>query len=178
METDISRLEPAALRGFFRGRVAFGKHRLLAHVGHLLGHFWELAEQGRAAELQAAIAAGAAFVEQAVLSNGRLEVAWLLTGLTDPRPSPEASSDSPQRPGTALLAPRWLAANLAFLRDQDFLRGRISAAGNGQPQPDADAWTSSPAPPAEPPSTRTPRGSRGRGGTKRSRADSAGTHQL
>ena len=50
-ETDVNDLQPAALRGYFRTRVAFGRHRLLTRVGHLLAHFWELAETGQAAQL-------------------------------------------------------------------------------------------------------------------------------
>ena len=137
MEVDVQGLEPAALRGFFQRRLNFGRHRLLSHVGQLFARFWELAEQGRPAELQAAIAAGAAFLEQAVLSNGRLEVAWLLTGLSEPRPGDTTAGAPPQNPGASLLAPRWLAANLAFLRDLDFLRGRISASAGVQRPPPA-----------------------------------------
>ena len=172
MEIDVQDLQPAALRSFFRQRVAFGKHRLLNHVGHLLGRLWELAERGRAAELQATIAAGAAFVEQAALSNGRLEVAWLLTGLTEPAPALAPGSPQPQRPGAALLPPRWLAANLAYLRDLDFLRGQLHGAA-GAPQRPADrTWAEDMAGTADLP---TPRPPRGRRGGRRSRAASAST---
>ena len=83
-ETEPASLQPAALRGFFERKVFFGSHRLLAHTGQLLARLWELAEQQRHGELQATVAAGAAFIEQAALDNGRLEVAWQLTGLTPP----------------------------------------------------------------------------------------------
>ena len=43
METELSELRPAGLRGFFERRVAFGQHRLLQHLGSLLARFWELA---------------------------------------------------------------------------------------------------------------------------------------
>ena len=134
-ETDLSRLEPAALRGFFERRVHFGTHRLLAHTGHLLAHLWELAERQRPEELQAAIATGAAFVEQAALDNGRLEVAWQLTGLTAPSSTAARAPQQLQRPGASLFPPRWMAANIAYLRDLDYLASRTSAALGTKPPP-------------------------------------------
>ena len=123
METELELLQPAALRGFFERRVAFGQHRLLQHLGAMLARMWELAEQSRGSELQAFIAASAAFVEQTALDGGRTDVSWLLTGLAPPAaqaPSPVRS----QRPGATLLPPKWLSANIANLQDLDFLATR------------------------------------------------------
>ena len=172
-ETTVPALQPAALRGFFERRVGFHGQPLLAHLARLLARFWELAEQGEGAQLQAAIAAGAGFLEQAALDEGRLEVAWLLTGLPPPTflaAAPE--NQQQQRPGASLFPARWLAANLAYLRDLDYLAARTAAARRESP-PDEDAadWDDTPAAHGDDnPRPRGPRnrGSRGRRGQRRS----------
>ena len=144
MQVEPDSLPPAALRGFFERRVAFGNHRLLTHMASLLARFWELGERGQGPQLQAAIAAGAAFVEQAAIDNGRLEVAWLATGL--PPPPASTSAPRPAQPSASLLPPRWWAANLEFLRDRDYLATRTAgsepkakAAGEPKAEPNAKA---------------------------------------
>ena len=166
--SEPDQLQPAALRGFFERRVAFGEHRLLQHMGALLGRMWEHAERGRASELQALIAAGAAFVEQTALNDGQMEVSWLLTGLAPPAAQPPAAL-SPQRPGASLLPPRWLSANLAYLQDLDYLSARLrrvparAAPAHQQQTAEADPEAAT-ADTLAAPAPRRKRGARGRRG--------------
>ena len=147
MEVDADALTPAALRGYFDRHVSFmgdPAGRILACVGALLAHFWELAERGRGPQLRAAIASGAAFVEQAAIDRGDLERAWLYTGLPEPRPV-LSGGRATRRPGTALLPPRWLAAHISYMKDLEYLSQRSGAsASSGAPAFGA-------APPAGPP---------------------------
>ena len=142
--------------------MAFGQHRLLQHLAALLARLWELAERGRGPELQAAIAAGATFVEQTALDGGRTDVSWLLSGLAPPPAQPPTTTRS-QRPGASLLPAKWLSANIAYLQDLDFLaaRGRPPAA----PQPAAPKQAAAAAAAASPDAaaTEAPRPSPRRG---------------
>lgn len=152
MEVGVERMEPGALRGYFERRVPLGESRLLAHFATLVAHLWELAETGRAAQLHAAVAAAAAFLEQTALDGGRLEVAWLLTGLPAPTAGLGPRPGRPeQRPGSALVHPKWISANLEYLRDLDYLGSRTgagsAAASSSQGAP----------PPTGPPAPRAPR---------------------
>ena len=74
------------------------------------------------------IAAGAAFLGQVALDGGALEVGWLHTGLTPP-PTQSNSVAQNRLPGSALMPPRWLSANLAYLRDIDYLAERTGGRG-------------------------------------------------
>ena len=126
MEVAPAALTPASLRGFFDRHVVFTTDppgRLLACFGALVSHFWELSETNQGPQLRASLVAAAAFVEQAALDRNRLDMAWLYTGLQEPRPSLPAAR-APRRPATALLPPRWLAAHIAYTRDVDFLTAR------------------------------------------------------
>ena len=67
------------------------------------------------------------FVEQAALDNGRTSLAWLMTGL--PEPNYGLVSSTPARssvkPFSRLASPTWVAANIGYLKDLDFLENPI-----------------------------------------------------
>ena len=148
-------MQPAALRGHFERRSPLGTHRLLTYVAYLAAHHWELAENLRATvtqlpaaerakvmpsldALQAAIALQAAFVDQAAMDGGKYNLSWLLVGLPQPpfatiRLHVERQGKEPFSP---LVDPRWIAANLAYLRDLDYVTQRQATLG-GPPRPAA-----------------------------------------
>ena len=146
MELPPSQLAPASLRGYLERRVPWGgQSRLLIYMAYLVGHLWELAERRELDQLQAAIASAAIFIEQGALDQSYV-LAWLYTGLPDP-PWHQLTTQVPRassRPFAALAAPRWMAANLAYLRDLEFLSSRRAGAApaaqppqgapGGQPQ--------------------------------------------
>ena len=126
LATDVSTLSPLALRDYFDRRVAFGSNRLLLQMGHLMGHLWALAERGEQEQLHTAIATAAVFVEQAAVQGGRTETAWQFTGLPEP-PLQNPAVPKTARPAAALMPHRWLAANVAYMRDLEYLAGRIGS---------------------------------------------------
>lgn len=80
------------------------------------------------------LARAAFFVEQTALDGGRLELSWLLTGFTEPNAQFHFSiKKSPGlKPFSRLIHPLWLSANIAFLRDIDYLEGRLATLGKGK----------------------------------------------
>ena len=153
-ESSLDALPPAALRTYLERRVPLGSFRALTYMGTLLGHMWEAAESGQGHRVHALIAAGMLFVEQAALDRGRYELAWLFTGLEEPAWHLTTAHTSRQggQPFSRFAAPRWMAANMAYLRDLDYLESRSREAG-GVLHP----------PLAGPPSTSDPSWSRGPG---------------
>ena len=95
-----------------------------------------------------------------------------MTGLPPPTFLAAAPENQQQRrPGASLFPPRWLAANLAYLRDLDYLSSRTGAAREDDPEGREDQdWGDEAAEnlPDQPPKGRQNRGSRGRRGRKRS----------
>ena len=179
-ETTPEDLQPAALRGHFERRSPLGTHKLLTYVAYLSAHHWELAESLRRAvaslpsearskiepgldSLQAAIALQAAFVDQSAMDGGRYGLSWLLVGLPQPpfatiRQHVERQGEEPFSP---LVDPRWIAANMAYLRDLGYLVQRqatmASTAPIGAASTTAASPSASPAPAASASGPQNPR---------------------
>ena len=72
---------------------------------------------------------GVMVIEQMILDSGRVQVGWLLGGMPEPFFNTAAvQRRSTLRPYAKLASPAWAAANLAFLKDLDFLESRVKAA--------------------------------------------------
>ena len=66
-------------------------------------------------------------MEQTALDEGRTGLSWLLTGLQEPNYGQiqQTRARSLVKPFSRLSAPSWIPANVGYLRDLDFLEGRI-----------------------------------------------------
>lgn len=66
-------------------------------------------------------------VEQAALDAGRMTMAWLLVGLPEPNWAIIEKNQVRRtiRPFSKLARPAWMAANLAFLKDLDYMETRL-----------------------------------------------------
>ncbi|CAE7908105.1 TNNC1, partial [Symbiodinium sp. KB8] len=120
--------EPNLLKQYMERRLPLSGHRLLSYMASFAAEGWETGARSRNIELQGYAARLMIFCEQASLDAGRLQLAWLLTGY----PEPAASSTSTARrstlkPFTALGHPSWVAGNVAYLRDLDYIESRMSA---------------------------------------------------
>ena len=135
METDVERLEPAALRGFFERKSPLGQLTMLTYTAFSYAHLWEISHRGNMEEMQAAIALLACFADQTAVDAGRYHLSWLLTGLQEPPFSQVKRNTFKDRPYSRLVDPRWVAANLAFLRDLDYLETKAKSANQQRQQP-------------------------------------------
>lgn len=70
---------------------------------------------------------GVMMVEQFCLDGGRCQFGWLLSGMTEPNFG-QISMNRRRlglKPYSKLAAAPWVAANVAYLKDLDFLEGRL-----------------------------------------------------
>ena len=71
------------------------------------------------------------FVEQAAIDGGRTQLAWLLSGYSEPAMHMMLSSK--KKPGLepfARLCPAsWVSANVSYLRDLDYMESRLAQVG-------------------------------------------------
>eukprot|EP00438_Fugacium_kawagutii_P032020 Skav219777 [mRNA] locus=C8726944:92:565:- [translate_table: standard] len=124
-------------------RVPLQDHRLLAHVATLLGEGWNIAHRSSNWEMKGFLSRMLVFVEQAALDSGKLELAYLLTGFTEPNSHlffPVRKVPG-LKPFSRLADPLWLSANLAYLRDLDYLQARAATVGKpgAKPSKEPDA---------------------------------------
>lgn len=124
-------LTPGLLQDYMERRIPLGDHRLLTMMGYLMCHAYEVGARSGNRELQGFAMKGMTFVDQASIDAGRTQLAWLLTGL--PEPNYQVCQRNKQRaqlqPFSKLTSATAVAANVSYLKDLDFLEGRIQAAG-------------------------------------------------
>lgn len=84
------------------------------------------------------------YVEQACLDGGRTQLAWLMTGLSEPNFQQLSVNRrrSTLTPFSRLASPTWIAANVSYLRDIDVFETRLKQIGvvpkPTPPPPDPD----------------------------------------
>ena len=132
---DPCREDGSLMRRYIERRIPLAEHRLLAHFATLLGEAWATGHASGNTELLGVIGRMMIFTEQVAIDSGKIQVGWLLTGVAEP---PFHLLTSRQKhPGlqqfSRLSAPGWVAANLAFLRDLDFLESRVAASNKTNP---------------------------------------------
>lgn len=128
------------MKEYLEKRVPLQDHKLLSHVAALLAEGWNIAFKSDNLEMRGFLSRMLIFVEQTALDAGKLELAYLLTGYTEPnshlffplRKTPGL------KPFSRLADPLWLSANLAYLRDLDYLQSRTSSLGKANPRPAKD----------------------------------------
>ena len=139
------RQDASVMRRYVERRVPLAEHKLLAHFATLLSEGWAEAYSSRNLEMMGFISKALIFTEQCALDGGKLPLAWLLTGYSEPNMQVLVSHR--HRPGlkpfSRLSSPSWVSANLAYLRDLEFLEGRMNQLGKQKPpvreQTDPDA---------------------------------------
>lgn len=138
---DPSREDGSLMRRYIERRIPLAEHRLLAHFATLLGEAWATGYSSGNTELLGVIGRMLIFTEQVAIDSGKLQVGWLLTGVAEP--AFHLMTTRQKHPGLAqfsrLSAPGWVAANLAYMRDLDFLESRVAASNKPNPGPKKDA---------------------------------------
>ncbi len=128
---DASREDSGVMRRYIERRIPLAEHKLLLHMATLAAEGWALAFETQNEQMLGFLGLQLMFIEQVALDQGKLPLAWLLTGL--PEPNFQVHFAHRKVPGlkpfSRLASPVWVSANLAYLRDLDFLEGRMSQIG-------------------------------------------------
>lgn len=128
---DIAREDESIMRRYIERRIPLADHRLLCHVATLAAEGWAVAFQSKNQQMLGFLSILLMFVEQVALDQGKLQLGWLLTGLAEP--NHQVHFGHSKRPGlkpfSRLASPLWVSANLAYLRDLDYLESRMDQVG-------------------------------------------------
>lgn len=135
----LSRETGNLMRKYVERRIPLQEYKLLTQMAFLVADAWATGFDSQNAEMLGALSKMMYFIEQTALDSGRTEVSWLLTGLQEPPFQILVSSRrrSNMQQFCRLCSPSWVAANLAFIKDCDYMESRTSAA-NKQKAPAAD----------------------------------------
>ena len=135
---EAEREDGSLMRRYVERRIPLADHKLLAHIATLLAEAWATGYASKNTELLGVVGRMMIFVEQVAIDSGKLQVGWLLTGVREPAHHLLVSRQKQPglQPFSRLSAPGWVAANLAYLRDLDYLEAKMN--GNKQPNPKKD----------------------------------------
>lgn len=123
---------PGLMRDYLERRVPLGEMKLLTLFGYFLAHAWETAFIAQDEIFLGFASRGLMMVEQAAMDGGKTQLSWLLTALPEPNWALVNQNRKRQgiQPFAKLCQPSWIAANVAFLKDLDFLENRLRSSGS------------------------------------------------
>ncbi|CAE7673514.1 Senp8 [Symbiodinium sp. CCMP2456] len=129
-ELGLDSAEPNLLKLFVERRMPLANLKTLGYIASFAAEGWELGHRLQNRQLQGFAARLAMLCEQASLDGGRLQLAWLLGGFAEPPPAMWLNTRrSGVKPFSSLAHPSWIAGNIAYLRDLDYLETRMSNLG-------------------------------------------------
>ena len=130
-------VHPGLMRDFIEKRSPLGDQRLLVQMAYMFANGWEVAFRSGNKQMLGFCSRGLVFIDQSAIDYGRTTLAWLLTSLPEPAFSVVQRNRHRQSmsPFTRLAQPSWISANVAYMRELDFLEGKIKAANTSNALP-------------------------------------------
>lgn len=118
---------PGLMREFIEKRVPLGEMRTLTLMSQFLASGWEVGYNLGDMNIMGLMAKGLMMTEQFCLDGGRATMGWLLTAVAEPNFAAIERNKQRRglRPYSKLASPSWLAANIAFLKDMDYMETRL-----------------------------------------------------
>ena len=122
------------MREYLEKRCPLGDQRLLTQMGYILSAAWEHGYKTQNQDLMGHAARALVFIDQTAIDNGRTNLSWLLTGLPEPQYTIVQRNKvrTSLAPFTRLAPAAWVSANVAYMKDLDFLQTKIRAANLGK----------------------------------------------
>lgn len=154
------------MRDYMEKKVPLGDMKLLTFMATFLANAWEAAYLAKDELMLGYISRGLIFVEQTALDAGRTQMSWLLVGL--PESNWAVTSQNRRRqalqPFARLAAPQWVAANVAFLKDLDFMESRLKGTKLGNKETVEEDASQPEKPTRRPFPKKKPKGDKSQGG--------------
>ncbi len=119
------------MKKYMERRIPLQEYRQLTLFATMVAEAWQVGYESRNVEMLGLLARMMFFIEQTAIDGGKTQLSWLLSGWTEP--NTHILLPSKKRPGlqpfSRLCSPAWVSGNLAFLRDLDFIEGRLMTVG-------------------------------------------------
>ena len=143
---DPSREDGSLIRRYMERRMPLAEHRLLTYFTAMLAEAWAVGYNSGNVEMLGILSRMLFFTEQCSIDQGRTSMAWLLAGWQEPpfHLLTSAKRHPGLQPYARLCHPAWVSANIAYVKDIDYLEGRLQSLGTSKPkktQDDSDYQT-------------------------------------
>lgn len=128
---DPQKEDGSLIRKYMERRMALADHRLLTYFTAMIAESWAIGFETGNVETLEVLSRMLYFVEQCAIDGGRPQMGWLLTGWQEPPFHLLTSSKRMPclQPYARLCHPAWVSANIAYLKDMDYLESRLSTLG-------------------------------------------------
>lgn len=115
------------MRNYVEQRMALGDHKVLTYLAQFMAVGWQMSFEENDHFAMGILARGLMMIEQMSLDQGRCQFAWLLSGM--PEPNLQLISMHRKKlgmtPYAKLAAASWVAGNVAYVKDMDYLENRL-----------------------------------------------------
>lgn len=150
------RIDASLMRTYVEKKIPLAESRLLANLATMLAESWAIGFEAKNIALMGVVSRMLFFVEQSAIDGGRMQMGYLLGGF--PEPAMHLLSQrrrSSLSPFAKLCNPAWLSANIAYLKDLDYIEARTQQLGKTDPkgkgQEDQEEKVPKPKPRVKPP---------------------------
>ena len=133
-ELGLSAQEPGLMRIYAERKIPMKELKTVQIFTHFLAHQWEDCRRQGDQLGEAWAARGLVMAEQLAIDQGRTQLGFLLSGLPDIDVSHLPARRTDIRRYGRLSAANWMAAQVAFLKDVDYLESRMK---QSRPSPKA-----------------------------------------
>ena len=115
------------MKQYVEKRIPLADHKLLTYMAQFMACSWQIAFESRNEEAMGLFSRGIMMIEQISLDHGRCQFGWLLSGMVEPNMM-QISMNRQRlglKPYSKLAAAPWIAGNVAYLKDLDYLETRL-----------------------------------------------------
>ena len=163
------------MRSYVEKRMPLGDQRQLTYLAQYMAVAWQMSCEAKNEFSMGLFARGLMVVEQIALDQGRCQFGWLLAAMPDP--NLQTITMNRRRVGLTpyakLASVPWVTGNIAYLKDLDYLEGRLKNTKSAdKPSKDDPADEDAPKGPRKPWNPK-----KGRGKAKDETSDSAARHE-
>ena len=129
---ESSQVGPGLMKEYIEKKCPLGDNRLLTQQAYLWAFAWETGFRLNDVVLMGVASRGLLFIDQAATDYGKTNLAWLLTALPDLQFSIVQRNRHRQSltPYSRLASASWVGANVAFMKDLDYLETKIKSTNN------------------------------------------------
>ena len=124
---DVEHPPSNLMRQFAEKKLPSADLKLVTLVAHMAAHAWQVGRETQNVALEAWMSRLLLFLEQTAVEQGRTQLSWLLTGLPEPNYSALARRRSGVRPFAQLCPSTWITANVAYLKEMEWVQNRLTA---------------------------------------------------
>ena len=123
------------MRDYVERKMPIAEFKTLTLVSTFAAFGWQRARESNNADLEAWMSRLLLFCEQTAVEGGRTQLSWLLTGLPEPNYGVLVKRRTGIRPFAKICPSAWVSANVAFVKEMDFIQNRMAAGSSTYEQP-------------------------------------------